>query len=79
MLLVLGMASTSRAAWVTYINQTATRMPTGAGQNDPALTTLDPRKRTTAGAMWIGTAMSIWYACARRRSRLPAASATCCT
>src|SRR5678815_954676 len=45
MVLVLGMASTSHAAWVTYINQTATRMPTGAGQNDPALTTLDPEEK----------------------------------
>src|SRR5262245_32465020 len=45
MILALAAAPGARAAWVTFVNQTATRMPTGAGQNDPSLTTLDPEEK----------------------------------
>src|SRR5262245_61112325 len=33
------------AQWITFTNQTANRLPTGNGTNDPALTTLDPEEK----------------------------------
>ncbi|HWB20640.1 MAG TPA: VCBS repeat-containing protein, partial [Phycisphaerales bacterium] len=41
-------ASTAMAQYATFQNQTSTRMPTGAGQNDPALTTADPQEKDYA-------------------------------
>lgn len=42
---LLGAATTAQAAWVNFVNQTATRLPTGPGQNDPAVTTTDPEEK----------------------------------
>ena len=43
--LSLGIAPIALAGWVNYVNQTSTRMPTGAGQNDPSITTADPEEK----------------------------------
>ncbi|MCI0365890.1 MAG: FG-GAP-like repeat-containing protein [Phycisphaerales bacterium] len=45
---LLGVTCTAQAAWVNYLNQTTTRMPTGAGQNTPAFTTTDPEEKDYA-------------------------------
>jgi hypothetical protein len=43
---LLGTASMAQAvAWITFTNQTSTRIPTGAGQNDATITTADPREK----------------------------------
>ncbi len=34
--------------WVNFANETATRMPTGAGQNDPLLSTTDTQEKDYA-------------------------------
>jgi hypothetical protein len=45
---LLGVTCTAQAAWVNYVNQTTTRMPTGAGQNTPGFTTADPQEKDYA-------------------------------
>src|SRR5688572_4498131 len=45
---LLGTVATAQAAWVNLSNQTATRMPTGAGQNVAAFTTTDPEEKDYA-------------------------------
>src|SRR5262249_33722454 len=43
---LLGTASMAHAAaWISFSNQTSTRIPTGAGQNDSTVTTADPREK----------------------------------
>src|SRR3990172_5905077 len=34
--------------WVEFVNQTTTRMPTGSGLNDPAVSTADPEEKEYA-------------------------------
>lgn len=45
MIVLLGVASSAQAAWVTFVNQTTTRMPTGPGLNDPATSTADVEEK----------------------------------
>jgi hypothetical protein len=46
--IVMSLASLSQAQWVTYQNQTTTRMPTTGGLNTPALSTSDVREKDYA-------------------------------
>src|SRR5262245_15660558 len=42
---VLCTSATASAQWVSFTNQTATRLPTGPGLNDPAVTHSDPEEK----------------------------------
>ena len=45
---VLWSCSSAHAQWVSFENQTALRMPTGTGLNDPSLSTNDPEQKSYA-------------------------------
>jgi hypothetical protein len=44
----LGLAPNASAQWVTFVNETTTRLPTGAGLNTPATSTTDPEEKDYA-------------------------------
>jgi hypothetical protein len=45
---VLCASSIAQAQWITFTNQTGTRLPTGAGQNTASLTTTCPEEKDYA-------------------------------
>lgn len=45
---MFALASSANAQWVTYVNETSTRMPTGAGLNTPATSTTDQEEKDYA-------------------------------
>ena len=45
---IFALAPSANAQWVTYVNETSTRMPTGAGLNTPATSTADLEEKDYA-------------------------------